>query len=77
VTALADRTCTALPVIDLQDGVIASAQRRDAVLDAVGRLVDRARDAHVPVVSIRHADDHLTPGSDAWADCGPPGAGAG
>jgi nicotinamidase-related amidase len=66
VTTLADRTQTALLVIDLQDGVIASAHRRDEVLDAVGRLVDRARDARVPAVWIRHADDHLTPGSDAW-----------
>jgi nicotinamidase-related amidase len=66
VTTLAGRPNTALVVVDLQTGVVAEACRRDEVLAAVGRLVDRARLAQVPVVWIRHADEDLTPGSEGW-----------
>ncbi|MFM0499718.1 cysteine hydrolase family protein [Paraburkholderia caffeinilytica] len=66
MTTLADRPHTALIVIDLQNGVVANAYRRQEVLCVVNALVERARSAHVPVVWVRHADEDLEAGSDAW-----------
>lgn len=66
MTTLANRPNTALMVVDLQTGVVANAHRRDEVLGAVNTLVERARGAHVPVVWVRHADDELKAGSEAW-----------
>lgn len=66
MTTFADRPHTALIVIDLQEGVVVNAYKRHEVLDAVKGLVERARSANVPVVWVRHADDDLVPGSDAW-----------
>ena len=67
MTTLVDRPYTALIVIDLQNGVVANAYRRQEVLRAVKTLVERARGAHVPVVWVRHSDDvELEAGSGAW-----------
>jgi nicotinamidase-related amidase len=66
MTTLPDRPNTALVVIDLQNGVVEGAHRRDEVLATVERLVDRARHAQVPVVWIQHADEALVAGSEAW-----------
>lgn len=66
MTTLADRNHTALVVIDLQNGVVANAVRRDEVLSAVSTLVNRARTAQVPVVWVRHSDEVLVSGSQAW-----------
>jgi nicotinamidase-related amidase len=66
MTTLADRPATALVIIDLQNGVIANAYRRNDVLGAVNRLIERARSAHVPVIWIQHADEELKAGSEGW-----------
>lgn len=66
MTTLIDRLHTALVVIDLQNDVVAQAYRRDQVLGTVRALVDRARQARVPVVWVRHGDDELTAGSHGW-----------
>jgi len=66
MTTLSERPNTALVVIDLQNGVVAHAHRRDEVLATVRLLVERARHAQVPVVWIQHADEELEAGSDAW-----------
>lgn len=66
MTTLANRPNTALIVIDLQTGVIANAYRRDEVLATVNSLVEHARQARTPVVWVRHYDEELTQGSDAW-----------
>ncbi|MFL9909226.1 isochorismatase family protein [Paraburkholderia sp. RL17-337-BIB-A] len=66
MTTLADRPNTALIVIDLQNGVVANAYRREEVLRIINALVERARSVHVPVVWIRHSDEDLEAGSDAW-----------
>lgn len=54
---LADRPNTALLVIDVQNGVLEGAARRDEVVANVGELVERARGAGVSVVWVQHADD--------------------
>jgi nicotinamidase-related amidase len=67
MTTLPDRPNTALVVIDVQNGVVADAHDRDAVVSNISSLVDRARDEGVPVVWVQHSDGQLEQGSDAWA----------
>jgi nicotinamidase-related amidase len=66
MTTLANRPNSALIVIDLQNGVVANAFRRETVLEAVKSLVAWARAARVPVVWVRHSDEDLAPVSQAW-----------
>ena len=66
MSRFADRTATALLVIDLQVGVLRRAHRADDVVARVAGLVGRVRQAGVPVVWVRHSDAELVPGSDAW-----------
>ncbi len=66
MTTLADRPNTALVVIDVQNGVVAGAHERDAVVANIRSLVDRARAQHVPVIWVQHSDDNLVQGSDEW-----------
>ena len=67
MTTLKNRPNTALIVIDVQNGVVAGSHERDAVVANVGSLVEKAREAKVPVVWVQHSDDNgLTKGSDSW-----------
>jgi nicotinamidase-related amidase len=66
MTTLENRPNTALVVIDVQNGVVAGAHERDAVVANVASLVDKARREQVPVVWIQHSDDNLVRGSDDW-----------
>jgi nicotinamidase-related amidase len=66
VTTLTDRPNTALLVIDVQQGVVTGAHQRDSVVANIGTLVDRARDAGVPVVWVAHSDEEMPQGSDDW-----------
>jgi len=66
MTTLSDRPVTALVVIDVQQGVVDDAHRRDEVVANIGTLVETARGAGVPVVWVQHSDEELTRGSDAW-----------
>lgn len=66
MTTLANRPNSALLVVDVQNGVVAGAYGRDAVIANLGKLVERARRADVPVVWVQHSDDELSKGSDEW-----------
>lgn len=66
MTTLPDRTNTALLVIDVQNGVVDEAHERDAVVSRIGSLVERARQAAVPVIWVQHNDDELPKGSESW-----------
>jgi len=66
MTTLANRPKAALLVIDVQNGVVARAHERDAVVANVGSLVEKARREQVPVVWVQHSDEQLVKGSDAW-----------
>jgi nicotinamidase-related amidase len=66
MTTLQNRPNTALLVVDVQNGVVAEAHERDAVVGRVGRLVEQARRERVPVVWVQHSDDQLARGSDDW-----------
>jgi nicotinamidase-related amidase len=67
MTSLTDRQSTALIVIDVQNGVVAKAHQRDAVVANISALVDKARNEDVPIVWVQHSDDGLPQGSDDWA----------
>ncbi|NNC11314.1 isochorismatase family protein [Planctomonas sp. JC2975] len=66
MTTLEGREATALLVLDVQNGVIGNAYRRDEVVENIRALVDRARAADVPVVWFQHSDEHVPLGSEAW-----------
>lgn len=66
MTTLPGRTNTALLVIDVQNGVVDGAFDRDDVIARIGSLVERARDADVPVIWVQHIDEDLPEGSEAW-----------
>jgi Isochorismatase family len=66
VTTLQSRPNTALIVIDVQTGVVAGNYERDAVVANIAGLVDKARQEGIPVVWVRHCDEHLERGSDEW-----------
>lgn len=66
MTTLPDRPRTALVVVDVQNGVVAGAPRRDEVVAAIGGLVDAARAADVPVVWVQHSAEDLPVGSPQW-----------
>jgi nicotinamidase-related amidase len=66
VTTLANRPNIALLVVDVQQGVVAEAHERDAVVGNVAGLVEKARRERVPVVWVQHSDEGLAKGSDEW-----------
>ena len=66
MTTLPDRPHTALMVIDVQQGVVGQAHRRDDVVANIGTLVDRAREAGAPIVWVQHSSEELAQGSDGW-----------
>ncbi|MDN4611527.1 cysteine hydrolase family protein [Arthrobacter burdickii] len=66
MTTLQNRPRTALLVIDVQNGVVADAYDRDAVVANIDVLVAKARTAGVPVVWVQHSDADLEVGSDSW-----------
>ena len=66
MTSLQGRPNTALMVIDMQRGVVADAFEVERVIDNINTLVERAREAQVPVIWVQHSDDELSQGSDSW-----------
>jgi nicotinamidase-related amidase len=66
MTTLENRPNTALLVVDVQNGVVAGAHERDAVVANVGSLVDKARREQVPVVWVQHSDEGLARDSEDW-----------
>jgi nicotinamidase-related amidase len=66
MSTLPNRPNTALLVVDVQNGVVAGAHERDAVVANISALVAKARHDRVPVVWVQHSDDGLARGSDEW-----------
>ena len=66
MTTLLNRPNTALLIIDVQIGVVAKAHARDAVVANIGRLVEKARRAWVPVVWVQDSDAGGGKGSPDW-----------
>jgi nicotinamidase-related amidase len=66
MSTLENRPNTALIVIDVQNGVVASAHERDAVVANIAALVEKARAEAIPVVWVQHEDEDLVRGSADW-----------
>lgn len=67
MTTLIDRPNTALVVIDVQNGVVGHAYKRDEIVENIRRLLDKARASRTPVVWVQHSDEEgLVPGSPEW-----------
>ena len=66
MSALSGRTRTAGLVVVVQNGVVAEAWSRDAVVANVATLVDKARSAGAPVVWVQHSGESLPQGSPQW-----------
>ena len=67
MTTLPNRPRTALIVIDVQNGVVDGAPKRDDVVANINSLVSQARAERVPVIWVQHNDDEDMPrGSAAW-----------
>ncbi|HEX6699623.1 MAG TPA: cysteine hydrolase family protein [Gaiellaceae bacterium] len=66
MTTLPDRPNTAVLVIDVQNGVVAGAHKRDEVIANINALVDKARADDVPVVWVQHFDEQLQRDTESW-----------
>ena len=61
-----NRPNSALLVVDMQNGVIEGACKRDAVVANIGSLIGKARRERVPIIWVQHSDGQLARGSDNW-----------
>ncbi|HEY4828055.1 MAG TPA: isochorismatase family protein, partial [Solirubrobacteraceae bacterium] len=66
MTTLPNRPRTALIVIDVQNGVVEGAPKRDDVVANINNLVGQARAQDVPVIWVQHNDDGLPRDSAEW-----------
>src|SRR5919198_850550 len=66
MATLENRPNIALLVVDVQNGAVEGAHERDAVVENIGSLVEKARQEQVPVVWVQHSDEELERGSDGW-----------
>jgi nicotinamidase-related amidase len=67
MTTLPNRPRTALIVIDVQNGVVDGAPKRDDVVANINTLVGQARAQDAPVIWVQHNDpDGLARGSAEW-----------
>jgi nicotinamidase-related amidase len=51
-----NRPNSALLVVDMQNGVIEGAYKRDAVVANIGGLIGKARRERVPIIWVQHSD---------------------
>jgi len=66
MTFAADRSNSALLVVDVQNGVVEGAYKRDEVITNIESAVAKARNADVPVVWVQHSDEELVIDSVEW-----------
>lgn len=57
---------TALVVIDVQNDVMAGAWQAEEVVDRIATLIQRAREADIPVVYVQHEDSGMPRGAEGW-----------
>ena len=66
MTTLENRPNTALLVVDVQNGAVAGAHERDAVVANIHSLVEKARQEQVPVIWVQHSGEGLVHGTEDW-----------
>jgi len=69
MTTLENRPNTALLVVDVQNGVVEGAPRRDEVVVNIGSLVERARQERTPVIWVQHSDEGLRWAATSGGSC--------
>jgi nicotinamidase-related amidase len=66
MTTLVNRPNRALLIVDVQKGVVEGNYERDAVVANIGTLVEKAREASIPVIWVQDTDGDRTEGSEPW-----------
>ena len=66
MTTFSDRPNEALLVIDVQNGVVGNAYKRNEVIANINTALRKARAANIPVIWVQHSDEEMPIGSDAW-----------
>ena len=66
MSSIADRPNSALLVVDVQNGVVEGAYKRDEVINNIETAMAKARAANIPVVWVQHSDEELVIDSDEW-----------
>lgn len=56
----------ALLIVDVQNGVIASAYNKDLVVENINIMISKARDSKVPIIWVQHMDDELIKNTKEW-----------
>jgi len=66
MSKFADRTKSALLVIDVQVGVMAEAFERDVKIANISKAIEKARAESIPVIWVQHSDEELVLESAEW-----------
>lgn len=66
MSSISGRSKAALLVVDVQNGVVEGAFRRDEVIQNIEAAVAKARAADVPVIWVQHSDEELVIDSESW-----------
>jgi nicotinamidase-related amidase len=56
----------ALLIVDVQNGVIASAYNKDKVVENINIMISKARKSNVPIIWVQHADNELIKNTYEW-----------
>jgi len=66
MSLFADRSNSALVVIDVQNDVVDGAFARDVVIAHINEVIDKARAKGLPVIWVQHSDEELVIDSHGW-----------
>jgi len=56
----------ALLIVDVQNGVIASAYNKDKVVENINIMISKARASKVPIIWVQHSDNELIKNTKEW-----------
>ena len=66
MSAYEDRTNSALMVIDVQNGVVDYAWKRNETVSRIAELVEKARSKDTSVIWVQHSEEDMPVGSEYW-----------
>jgi len=66
MSKFADRTKSALLIIDVQVGVMAAAFEREVKITNMSKAIEKARAESIPVIWVQHSDEELVLESAEW-----------
>ncbi|MDW7662699.1 MAG: isochorismatase family protein [Bacillota bacterium] len=56
----------ALLIVDVQNGVIASAYNKDKVVENINTMISKARASKIPIIWVQHSDNELIKNTKEW-----------